>query len=335
MIKTNKHIEIARTTTTGLSSMSLPSCAAIYAILKRHYTSVGVSNVNNLDDLKALVAKQPDLVFMGLKYLPHGTGKLWVSSYLEAHGIAHSGSPANAIQREQSKPLAKQRVQQAGLKTAAFQTVYDTTLLSSQLNVGFPVFVKPTGLGGGAGVDEFSIAHSLTALNDKLQALATSYTGPALVEEYLPGREFSVAVLKRANGSGYLVMPIEMKPSADVHGDYILSLALKSGETETPVVAVAEGSVKRSIMRLALASFLALGGRDYGRIDIRLDATGTPHFLEANLIPGLINNSGNFPKACAINEGMSHEAVILAIVSLGLQRATTKPRPEPVPAALV
>jgi len=63
-----------------------------------------------------------------------------------------------------------------------------------------------------------------------------------------------------------------------------------------------------------------LGARDYGRIDIRLDATGTPHFLEANLIPSLISGYGSFPKACVMNIGLEYEPMIMRIANLGLSR---------------
>src|SRR5882757_4540390 len=96
--KIQKHIEIIRSTITSLSSLSLESCDALYVVLKRHYAKVGVSTVNSLADLERLVAKQPDLVFMGMKYVPgdavvsgRPVPETWVSSYLDYHGISYTG----------------------------------------------------------------------------------------------------------------------------------------------------------------------------------------------------------------------------------------------------
>src|SRR5688572_32885655 len=104
--KIQKHIEIARSTNKTLSSMSQKSVDAAYELLKAHYATVGVTTINTASDLNRLVAKRPDLVFMGMKYvygaLP-GT-KIWISEYLEDHGIEHTGSPKRAIEFEQNKP---------------------------------------------------------------------------------------------------------------------------------------------------------------------------------------------------------------------------------------
>ena len=70
-----------------------------------------------------------------------------------------------------------------------------------------------------------------------------------------------------------------------------------------------------------MAVFDALTARDFARIDIRIDKMGEPQFLEANLIPSLINGYGSFPKACVINLDLDYESMILSIVRLALDRA--------------
>jgi D-alanine-D-alanine ligase len=69
-----------------------------------------------------------------------------------------------------------------------------------------------------------------------------------------------------------------------------------------------------------LDSFVALGARDYGRIDIRMDSHGVPHFLEANLISSLLRDYGNFPKACLLNSNIDYENMIYRIIDLSLSR---------------
>jgi D-alanine-D-alanine ligase len=195
------------------------------------------------------------------------------------------------------------------------------TFTGDNLSLRFPLFVKPTSLGGGEGVDTMSVVHNQGQLLAKVSSLAANHLSDILIEEYLPGREFSVAVLKDEVTGELTAMPIEMLPGQDVNGDKMLSQALKSAKLETPVQAVAEPGLRAELIDLAINAITALGARDYGRIDIRLDADGVPSFIEANLIPCLIRGSGNFPKACLINRGIGYQEMLLSIVELGLSRA--------------
>ena len=315
--------------------MSQESCDAIYAVLARHYAQVGVSTVNDLADLQRLVAKQPDLVFMGMKYLPNDqspTGKIWISSYLEQHGIDHTGSSQYAIEAELRKPLAKQRVLESGIKTAAFLVIkHDQAYDYENIGLRFPLFVKPTSLGGGQGIDDNSIVHNVAGLRAKVTSLAAQFSTDVLVEEYLTGREFSVAVLQNEHSEELLVMPIELVAADNGQGDRILSQQVKSSNQET-VLSVSDAAMRSLVVDVATSVFAALGARDYGRIDIRLDEAGKPHFLEANLIPSLISGYGSFPKACALNIDMDYETMILSIVRLGLARCAVLEAPALEPA---
>jgi len=330
MKKIQKHIEIVRSTTARLSSLSQESCDAIYTVLTRHYAVVGVSVVNSVSDLERLVAKQPDLVFMGMKFLPSSqpqTEKIWISAYLEQRGINHTGSNQAAIEFEFNKPLAKQRVLDAGLKTAPFVVIKNShPYADTGIGLRFPLFVKPTSLGGGQGIDDDSVVHTVADLRAKAVSLAADYSVDVLVEEYLPGREFSVAILQDEYSEELLVMPIELIAADNGRGDRILSQTVKSSNQET-VLSIIDARTRAQVVDIAARVFDALGGRDYGRIDIRLDKAGTPHFLEANLIPSLISGYGSFPKACALNIGMDHETMILSIVRLGLARCAVLDEP--------
>lgn len=324
MNKINKHIEILRSSKPELSSMSQKSCDAIYDILVSHFEVVGISVVDNLSDLKRLVSKRPDLVFMGMKYLP-GTlpdSKIWVSGYLDQHNINHTGSGKGAIELEQNKSLAKQCVLDAGIQTSPFLVIKNgDTYSGTNMPLQFPLFVKPTSLGAGQGVDINSVVHDMPGLRAKTKSLSAEFSSDSLVEEYLPGREFTVAILKDGDSEELVAMPLEMMAGRDINGDRIISYELKSAPLETPVFPVTDERLKAMVSDLATRVFVSLGARDYGRVDIRLDINGNAHFLEANLIPGLICGSGNFPKACAINAGIDHKTMILNITKLGLARS--------------
>lgn len=320
-------IEIVRSSEPGLSSISQRGAIQIYAALANHYTNVTITIVNNLVDLQALVGRKPELVFLGMKFLPKNFAlgladpdKIWVSEYLAECGIAYTGSSESAVALELNKTLAKRRVLDAGLKTPRFYTSNQKEpRINSDIDILFPVFVKPTSLGGGLGIDSGSVAYDDEQLLSKINSIAIDLRSDSLIEEYLPGREFSVAILKDEYSNNYSVMPIELIPPADEDGQRFLSRKVKKADTESTVY-VEDGIIKSNVCELAISSFLALGARDYGRIDIRLDKDGEPHFLEANLIPGLKSTGSYFPKACLLNSGMDYEAVILTIVRLALIR---------------
>ncbi|MFA5003835.1 MAG: hypothetical protein WC498_00985 [Candidatus Saccharimonadales bacterium] len=327
MVKNNTHIEIVRSTTSGLSSLSQPSCDAIFAVLAKHYTKVGVTIVNNLSDLEALVARKPDLVFLGMEYILTNSvsaniapTKIWVTEYLDEKGITYTGSNQAAHELGRDKSLAKRCVLNAGLKTSAFCVIKQSqSLAPDDLSLAFPLFIKPTSRGGGLGIDSDSVVHTFEQFQSKIRSIAADLRSDSLVEEYLPGREFSVAILKDEDSTEFSVMPLELIAPPDERGARILSKSVKTLNAEQ-AIAVADEATKSKVCELAVNVFYALGARDYGRVDIRLDKYGVPHFLEANLIPSLISGYGSFPKACVLNLNLSYESMILKIVRLGLAR---------------
>ena len=324
-----KHIEIVRSSIPGLSSLSLVSAQAMQELLSRHYQQVHIATVDCVADLEALVLRHPDLVFMGMKFVPVNTlrgfqdpNKVWLASFLDDQGIAYTGSDHVAHRRELNKHLAKARVAKHGLKTAHYRVIKQTSApLEVKLDLTFPVFIKPTDRGGGQGIDSQSVAHNFEQLEAKVQSISTQTKSDSLVEEYLPGREFSVAILKDELSNAFSVMPLELIAPLDQNGSRLLSAAVKVSDNER-VIAVTDPVLGDQLSELALSSFHALEARDYGRIDIRLDTNGVPHFLEANLIPSLIDGYGNFPKACQLNQALDYETMLLRIVNLGLSRQT-------------
>jgi D-alanine-D-alanine ligase len=327
MKKISKHIEIVRSTAAGLSSMGVKTAQAIQEILAATYTSVHISIINDLYDLELLAARQPDLVFMGMKFIPtdpmlgiHDPRKIWISQYLDARGITSTGSEGAAYEFEFDKAQAKLQVQMAGLQTSPFYVIPAAlTDYPENFTLDYPVFIKPTNLGGGKGIDNNSIAHDFDALRSKVSTLAQNLQADALIEQYLSGREFSVAILKHEFLNGFMAMPLELIAPENSRGERLLSAEIKSNDRET-FIAVTDPEIRQKISSLALQVFDTLGARDFGRIDIRLDDAGVPHFLEANLIPSLMKGYGNFPKACALDSDMEYEDMIHHIVRLGLTR---------------
>jgi len=333
MIKSSKRIEIVRSRVAGLSQMGQKSCDMIQTVLAKHYEHVGISIVDTMRDLEAVIAQQPDLVFLGMKNMPledramsRTPSKIWMSAYFDGNGIAYTGSDSDAIALDFDKPAAKQVVKAAGLTTAGYfvanQGQYSDALA---LPLQFPLFVKPPNAGGGKGIGADSVIRDFAAFEQKVAFVTRDFHSPALVEEYLPGREFSVAILETPNSEELMVMPIELITEQNGQGDRILGQKIKAADIEH-VVAVPIGAIRSSVVELATKAFRALGARDYGRIDIRLDQHGTACFMEANLIPGLAFHDfvSYFTSACWVNQTMDYETMILHIVALGLTRSVSE-----------
>ncbi len=321
----DKYIEIVGSSNPRLNAMAADARDTIHNVLSKKYTKVGVTIVDDMSGLEALVAKKPDLVILGMKLvlLDPAKGyddspKVWLSDYLESHNITYTGSGTKALTIEFDKPIAKQKVMDAALQSSAYFISSIKQPVFAH-NLEFPLFVKPTNRGDSKGIDEMSVVHSQAELEAKITGIHTECSSDALIEEYLTGREFSVAVIQQSSGA-LLAMPIEITSPADTKGNTFLSEAVKNADTER-VLAVDDSVLKDKLNSLAIGVFEALGSRDYGRIDMRLDGLGAPSFIEANLMPGL-SDHGYLSRCFAINEDIAYEDMILAIADLGLQRVS-------------
>lgn len=318
-------IEVVSSSIGELSSMNHESRTSICKVLSKYYTDVTVTLIDSVSDLEQLVKRQPDLVFLGMKFIPNEKNKLkddsviWISEYLDRSNIPYTGSGQVAHNLEFFKELAKETVQKAGLKTADFRVIKHGKAINGTNFLGFPLFVKPTDQGGGTGIDDDSLVYNLADLNIKTASIFSELGSNSLVETYLPGREFSVAILKNEESTEYSLMPLELIAPLNSTGARFLSAKVKKDDSEK-FEKVEDQDIFESLTLLAMDVFTALEARDYGRIDIRLDENGVPHFLEANLLPSLLKEYGNFPKACKLNQDIEYEEVIQKIVSLALSR---------------
>ena len=322
-MKIQKHIVIVRSGVPSLSAMGTKSAVMMQQLLQAHYAQVEIFTVTTLIDLNVLITKQPDLVVLGLKQIATDEGAVWVTAYLEARGVNYLGSHTAAIELDYDKPSSKAVVRSAGLLTADSFVTSPGSMSEAGMALAYPVFVKPPNGGGGSGINDSSVARNYQEYASKVQYLYETFGSPSLVETYLPGREFSVGLMENTHSPVLLAMPIELVVAANNRGDRMLSKSVKAQDTEL-VLPITDMSLRIQVNRLAKAAYRALGARDYGRIDIRLDAHGAPHFLEANLVPGLAQNdfTSYFIRACEINQHMQYADVILHLVHLALHRYT-------------
>ena len=300
----------------------------ILRILSSRYESVVITCINTLADLIKLATRKPDLVFSGVKYFNFSGTDLWLNDFLDRHGIAYMASNRKALDRESDKSRAKNIMRDSGVATARhFITAPDTHPTAGSVPLEYPLFVKPLTGGDSRGIDANSIVYDFESFRSKVMDIHQSQALPCLVETYLSGREFSVGIFEDNASQKLTAMPIEIIVDENKNGDRILDFDIKKFVRET-VTAVTDILVHKQLSDLAKAAFKALGGKSFGRIDVKMDANQVPHFIEANLMPGL--RKGYFYRACLLNLEMDYEQMILRIADNGLTHNSDKTRHHPV-----
>lgn len=324
IIKINKHIEVITTATIDMKETgfgSIEACKKVCEVLQNHYTHVNFNKVTSKQDLINIADKTPDLVVLCVKYLAieGSETKIWLSDFFSQCNIPHTGSTRTTLEYDSDKGKAKRTVFDHGLPTAKFFFAHPEVIKHEHhLPLPLPLFIKPVNAANGNGIDDNSLAHDFASYKAKVHEIFSIYGVPALVEEYLPGREFTVAVLDEPLRNHRLVSPVEIIVSKNSKGDRVLGHKEKSRNNEKLLeLNKAENII---VSELAEKVFSALGVQDFGRIDIKMDAIGVPHFMEVNLVPGMTPNTSYFPRACFSNQAMSYESVVLKIIELAFTR---------------
>jgi len=321
-IKINKSIEIVIVPNLGDLNAHQDNVGIILEeekilkILSKRYKNVSITEVNSEEDLEKLVIRKPDLVFSGVKYFYFNSRNIWLNDYLEMYEIPYIASSKVALDNESDKNRAKKIMQRAKIKTADFFiTTPGKHRTAMSIPIEFPLFIKPVKGGDSRGIDANSIVYDFLSFKTKVLDIKQKHNSPSLVETYLPGKEYSVGIFENSTNGSLRAMPVEIIVKKNVNGHCILDFDVKKNDEEK-VIAVADIKIFNKLSKLAKDSFKALGGKSLGRIDIKMNHRGIPHFIEANLMPGL--RKGYFYRSCVLNLDMSYDDMIFSIANTGL-----------------
>lgn len=334
--KQERYIEVIATDIADLAMMgfgSVKNCINVYNALNNKYTNVNFNIIRTKSDLDKIIFRKPDLVFTGIKYVvfneneitKNSKEKIWISEYFENAGINYTGSGKEAIELEFSKDAAKRRVAGFGINTAPYFIAEPGMHKNAdELPVTFPLFIKPLREGDGKGIGIDSVVYDFESYQNKVQSIYTSFKQSALVEKYLSGREFTVSILGSDFNNEPIAMPIEITFPDKNSYNKILGYEIKKENNEI-VIAIENEDIFDSVVSIAKRSFIALGARDYGRIDIIMDENDCPYFLEANLVPGMTQRQNDidcsyFPRACFINNHITYQETVQEIAEIAFKR---------------
>ena len=239
-----------------------------------------------------------------------------VPELLEARGVPCTFSDALLLTAGMHKGKSKQLARRAGVRTADFEVV-ETLAEAERCRLSMPLFVKPVSEGSSKGITAANVVADGQELIRRCAALLERYRQPVIVEAYLPGREFTVGLVGTGERARVLgVMEILYGSGAEAGGyTYANKANFKACvryELATDRTALLAGA-------MALQAWRFMGGRDAGRVDMRCDANGDPHFLEVNPLAGLHPDSSDLPILCRL-AGIGYEELIASILSSACRR---------------
>jgi D-alanine-D-alanine ligase len=280
--------------------------------------------------------ERPDILFNIAEGLTGVNRESHVPAICEFLGVPYSGSDPLTLSTCLHKGRTKEVLAFNGVPTAPFavvESLRDLDLLldgrqeemlpstapTRRLPDAFPLFVKPVHEGSSKGVTVRNLVHSRDELVTRVTELLDAYAQPVLVEDYLPGAEFTCAVLGNGNdarvlpiiGMNFDDLPDGVAPIYGFEAKWVWDTPdrpLHIFDCPAPIT----DALRRAIESAALRAYRVLGCRDWSRIDVRLDASGSPNVVEVNPLPGILPDPADnscFPKA-ARAAGMSYDTLI-------------------------
>jgi D-alanine-D-alanine ligase len=292
--------------------------APFYHVLDGHWQS-----------LHALARCGADLVFnLTESYAGDDTKEMNIAAYLELLGLRYTGGGPHAHFLAQDKAIAKKMFAFHGIQTPYFATAYRGRIEHAH-NISFPLIVKPLWEDGSIGIDADAVVGSVKELMERVEYVQDEFDSPAIIEEYIEGREIYAAILGSYERAQVLPL-VELDLSRLPKGiPKIASQEVKFEKnteahrlTKSSVAVDLDEDMASRLEEVALAAYRAVKLRDYGRIDMRLSAKGEVYVIEANPNPWLA--SGQEFAMAARASGRSYTQLIEEIVDMAMARYLSK-----------
>ena len=265
-----------------------------------------------------LGGKRWDIVFNICEGMYGDSRESLVPALLDAYRIPYVFSGAVTLGISLNKAFAKQIIRDAGINTPPFMVVNQPEEVK-HCQLTFPLFAKPIAEGTGKGVEDCSVINTPEQLAEICLYLLNKFKQPVLVEEYLPGREFTVGVV--GNGPDASVVGVmEVKYGDGVNSVY--SYTNKENYEGRIQYKPVTGEWLEQCTDISLKAWNALKAYDGGRVDVRIDRFGKISFIEINPLAGLNPIHSDLPILCRMN-GIEYPQLIGMIMDAATKRIET------------
>lgn len=254
---------------------------------------------------------------------------------LELEGLAYTGTGPFGLSLALRKERAKEVLRARGVPVARGLMLEKPDV--SAVALQYPLIVKPAREDASVGISSASVVRDPAALAARVRHVIEHYRQPALVEEFIDGREINVSLLGRVDDQPQVLplfeidfsdMPADRPKIVSFEGKWIEDSAEYHGTRPVRCQGLSDETTAR-VAAAAVAAFQAMDLRDYGRVDIRLTADGVPYVIDVNPNCDLSAEAGGFARAAKAG-GLSYKDVILRLLELALSRrpdADTIPLP--------
>ncbi|MEW5843331.1 MAG: D-alanine--D-alanine ligase [Bacteroidota bacterium] len=273
-------------------------------------------------------ATKADIVF-NVAECANGTSReAQIPAMLDMLKIPYTGSDPLTLATCLDKARTKEILAYHKIPTAKFLFVELIADLE-RFDLNFPVMIKPVAEGSSKGIFNSSLVYNLNDLTEKLTTSFVTYKQPFLIEEFLPGREFTVAILGNCLETEVLPiveinfdeLPKELVPIYSYEAKWVVDTRENPLNIFTCPAQLDE-SLQDKIRKVTLETYKVLRCRDWSRIDIRLDQNGEPNVIEINPLPGVLpdpKDNSCYPKAARAN-GLSYVEMINKVLITAAKR---------------
>ncbi|MGB5848771.1 MAG: ATP-grasp domain-containing protein, partial [Ignavibacteriaceae bacterium] len=236
-----------------------------------------------------------------------------IPSMLEMLGIPYVGSSPGGHVLALDKVITKIILQKHGIPTPNFWVFSD--LNEDVSEVEFPVIVKPKMESVSFGL---RVVHDIAELKEAVQYILAEFQQPALIEQFIRGREFAVGLLGNNPVETFPILEIDLEGDPDA----IQSLDNKKTAPRNKICpAQISAEVGSEMSRISIEAFRALQLRDFARVDIRMDENGKIYILEINSMASL-GPTGTYPKAASV-AGYNYKALVNKMLDVAALRYFT------------
>ncbi|MBK8983817.1 MAG: ATP-grasp domain-containing protein [Ignavibacteria bacterium] len=279
------------------------------------------------DAFEKFKAINPEFVFNVAEGLNGSSRESQIPSMLEMLDIPFTGSDSvtNGICHDKSR--CKEILSYYNIPNANF--FITDAIHKTEKDLSFPKFIKPLHEGSSKGIFNSSVVRNCAELRNEILRIKECYDQPSLVEDFLEGKEFTVAML--GNGDDVKVLPVvEINLDSVPEGfnkiySYEVKWFFDTRESKLDIFrcpAEIDEKLYSRIESICKAAFNVLRLRDWARIDVRLDKEGNPNIVEINPLPGILPDPADnscYPKA-AREVGMDYDTMINAVLGAALKR---------------